>query len=72
MLGWDLDVVDILTPHPLHEAMACAALRAGAHVTVQKPMAMTLDECDRMIAAADIKPEEYKGDVPEQGYVWRD
>ena len=46
------DVVAVLTPHPFHAAVAVAALEAGAHVLVEKPVAVTTSEADTMIATA--------------------
>ncbi|MHB8575208.1 MAG: Gfo/Idh/MocA family protein [Dehalococcoidia bacterium] len=47
-----IDAVDICTPNALHAEIAVAAARAGKHVLVEKPMAVTLAEADAMIAAA--------------------
>ena len=48
----DLDLVSVATPPSTHATLAVAALRAGADVLVEKPMAPSLEECDAMIAAA--------------------
>jgi predicted dehydrogenase len=40
------------TPHPLHASAAIAAMEAGAHVLVEKPMAANLADCDAMLATA--------------------
>jgi UDP-N-acetylglucosamine 3-dehydrogenase len=48
----DLDIVDVTTPPKWHAPAAIAALEAGKHVLVEKPMARTVAECDAMIAAA--------------------
>ncbi len=54
MLGrTDIDLVEVLVPSPLHCEVVCAALDAGHHVNVQKPMATTVEEADGMIAARD-------------------
>ncbi|MBM3853569.1 MAG: Gfo/Idh/MocA family oxidoreductase, partial [Verrucomicrobia bacterium] len=47
-----IDVVDIATPTMLHCPIALAAARAGKHVIVDKPMALTTAEARRMLAAA--------------------
>ncbi|MFW6107143.1 MAG: Gfo/Idh/MocA family protein [bacterium] len=48
----DVDVVDITLPTFLHAKYAVAALEAGKHVVCEKPMALRLAECDKMMAAA--------------------
>jgi predicted dehydrogenase len=47
-----LDVVSVCTPNKFHAPCAIAALKAGCDVLCEKPMATTLKEADRMIAAA--------------------
>src|SRR5688572_27344075 len=48
----NVDAVYVATPHQFHAEHAIAALSAGKHVLVEKPMALTLEECRSMIAAA--------------------
>jgi phthalate 4,5-cis-dihydrodiol dehydrogenase len=48
----DVDAVWISTPNTLHAEHAICAARHGKHVICEKPMAVDLRECDRMIAAA--------------------
>jgi predicted dehydrogenase len=49
----DVGVVMLGLPNDLHCPVALDALNAGKHVFVEKPMANDLDECDRMIEAAE-------------------
>lgn len=47
----DVELVALAVPNDLHCELTLEAAAAGKHVMVEKPMALTLDECDRMIAA---------------------
>jgi predicted dehydrogenase len=48
-----IDAVSVLTPSGMHADHAVAVARSGRHIVVEKPMALTLPDADRMIAEAD-------------------
>jgi len=48
----EVDAIYIATPHQFHAAHAIAAARGGKHILVEKPMALSLEECGAMIDAA--------------------
>jgi len=48
----DLDAVAVVLPNYLHKMATIAALQAGKHVFCEKPMAMTVADCNEMIAAS--------------------
>jgi myo-inositol 2-dehydrogenase/D-chiro-inositol 1-dehydrogenase len=48
----DIDAVAIVVPNHLHAEVGVAALEAGKDVLLEKPMATTVADCDRLIAAA--------------------
>ncbi|MCW6537776.1 Gfo/Idh/MocA family protein [Sphingomonas lycopersici] len=53
MLGApDIDALYIASPHEHHAAQAIAAIKAGKHVLVEKPMAVTVADCAAMAEAA--------------------
>lgn len=48
----DVNIVILCLPHHLHAPVALTAIEAGKHVFIEKPMALTLEDCDAMIEAA--------------------
>ena len=48
----DIDIVYVVTPNALHAEYAVRAAQAGKHVICEKPMATTVADCQRMIAAS--------------------
>jgi predicted dehydrogenase len=69
LAGADLDAVLICSPHNLHHPQACAAIAAGCHVLLEKPMCLTGAEARDLAARA-----EAAGRVLEVAYnppYWR-
>lgn len=67
------DVLCVCTPNYLHEPHTIAGLNAGMHTVVEKPMALSVAECSRMIAAGEknrkiifaVKQNRYNPPVQE-------
>ncbi|WP_197377102.1 Gfo/Idh/MocA family protein [Mycolicibacterium baixiangningiae] len=47
-----VQVISICLPHSLHTPVTIEAVRAGKHVLVEKPLAISVAECDQILAAA--------------------
>jgi predicted dehydrogenase len=62
----EVDAVLITTPHAYHSEQTLAALEHGKHVLVEKPMAMTLEDADAVIAA-----QRRTGLIVQVGYMRR-
>ncbi len=62
----DIDGVVIAVPNDLHAEIAIAALNAGKHVLLEKPMAMSIAQCDAILEARNSS-----GKVLQMGFVCR-
>ena len=49
----DIDIVDISVPNHMHYEVAMAAAKAGKHIFLEKPIALTLEEAQEMYQAAE-------------------
>jgi predicted dehydrogenase len=65
----DIDLIDIVTPGDTHAEIAIAALEAGKHVLCEKPLANTVEEAQRMAAAAEKAAA--KGVYAMVGFTYR-
>jgi myo-inositol 2-dehydrogenase/D-chiro-inositol 1-dehydrogenase len=62
----EVDAVLVCVPTQLHEEVTLAAAQAGKHIFCQKPMALTVEQCERMTEAA-----ESNGVVLQVGFMLR-
>lgn len=62
------DAALVMVPHRLHEELAIAVLESGRHLLLEKPMAPTLDACDRILAASRRSKTVFQ--VAENAQYW--
>jgi myo-inositol 2-dehydrogenase/D-chiro-inositol 1-dehydrogenase len=63
----EMDAVVLVTPTSLHADQTIAALKAGKHVFVEKPLALNVADCERVLAVAEQHPAQ----VAMVGFVRR-
>ena len=51
----DVDVVDVIVPNRLHHEVAMAVLSSGKHLLLEKPMCLTVQQCDDLLRQAQLK-----------------
>jgi predicted dehydrogenase len=66
----EFDAVDIMLPHDLHAESSINAFAAGKHVVLEKPMAINIDDCERILAAANKADTVFM--IAEQSQFWPD
>lgn len=64
-----IQAVSICTPHPLHADSTCEAAEAGAHVICEKPLASSLNDCDRAIQACE-QAQVKLGVISQRRFYW--
>ena len=62
-----VDLCLVCTTHPAHREPTVAALNAGSHVLVEKPLASSLEDCDAMIEAAN-QNDRYLGTISQRRF----
>lgn len=55
LAGQKIDIVDLCTPPQTHAAVALKSIESGCHVLMEKPMALTVEDCDSINNAAESK-----------------
>ncbi len=55
----DIDAVAIVVPDDLHREVTLAAVAANKHILLEKPMAVTKEDCDAILRAAKASPKKF-------------